>query len=129
MNFSLPFALTPTGQVSTVSDPTQIANDRMESLISTYPGERIMLPDYGTPIPSLLFAPELASQQSIIELQVQQAVNQWEPTLIVNSINVDFSQNTYGIANVNVDFSLSNDPTLTPPQSVTIAIGGTVVNG
>lgn len=126
-NFSLPFSLTLSGQVSTTSDPNQIANDRMEALIGTYPGERVMLPDYGTPIPSLLFEPEIASEQSIVQLKVQQAVAQWEPTIVLNSVNVDFSKNNEGIANINISFALSNNPTLTPPQTATISIGGSIV--
>lgn len=127
MNFSIPFSLTPTGQVSTEDNPYQIANDRMESLVSTYPGERVMLPDYGTPIPTLLFAPEVATQQSFVQLKVQQAINQWEPALVLNSVNVNFSDNNEGIANISVDFSLSTDPTVTPPQTATVAVGGSVV--
>lgn len=128
MNFSIPFSLTLSGQVSTTSDPNQIANDRMESLISTYLGERVMLPAYGTPVPPLLFSSDAASQQPILELKIQQAISQWEPTLVLNSINVDLSENNEGIANINVNFSLSNDPTVTPPQTATISIGGSVVN-
>lgn len=128
-NFSVPFSLTPTGQVATTSDPNVIASDRMESLIGTYPGERVMLPDYGVPMPALVFSSDIGAQQDLIALQVQQAQQQWEPTLILNSVKPDTSQSDVGIVNININFSLSNNPQLTPAQTATVKIGGKVVNG
>lgn len=128
-NFSIPFSLTPTGRVSTTDDPNQIASDRMESLVGTFPGERVMLPDYGVNMPAYIFAPDITAQQDLISLNVQQSAAQWEPTLVVGEITPNISQSDVGIVSIDIQFSLSNNPQLTPAQTATVEIGGAVVNG
>lgn len=128
-NFSVPFSLTPTGQVQTTNDPNQIASDRMESLVGTFPGERVMLPDYGVNMPAYIFTPDITAQQDLISLNVQQAAAQWEPTLVLGSITPNISQSDVGIVSIDIQFSLSNNPQLTPAQTATVEIGGAVVNG
>ncbi len=129
MNFSLPFSITSTGSVTTTSDPNQVASDRMESLVGTYTGERIMLPDYGVPIPAILFANQSAAEQSLIQLQVQQAIAKWEPTLVLNSVDVSFSTTSEGVTGISVNFSISSNPASTPVQTVVIEVGGNVITG
>ena len=125
-NFSIPFSLTVTGQVSTVNDPNQIASDRMESLIGTYPGERVMLPDYGVNIPAYLFSSDFAQEQDVLNLQIQQTAAQWEPTLYINSVNVTSVEQEPGITRLDVKYSLSNNTQLTPAKTAVLLIGGTV---
>jgi uncharacterized protein len=129
MNFAIPFSLTPTGQVRTVTDPNQIASDRVESLIGTFPGERVMLPDYGVNLPAFVFAPDAAGQSDIISLNVQQAMTQWEPSITLGTVTPNASQSDVGIVSIDIQFSLSSNPVLTVPQVATIEIGGNVVNG
>jgi len=128
-NFAVPFGLTPSGQVRVTSDPNQIANEHVTALIGTFPGERVMLPDYGVNFPSYLFAPDIVAQSDIISLSVTQAVNQWEPTIILDSVTPDATFSDVGIVSIGVKFSLSNNPSLTPPQIATVEVGGRVVNG
>lgn len=127
-NFKIPFSLTPTGMVATVDDPNQVASDRMEALVGTYPGERVMLPDYGVNLPAYIFTPDISAQQDLIALNVQQAAAQWEPTLVLGSVTPNIAQADVGIVSIDIQFSLSNNPQLTPAQTATVEIGGNVVN-
>ncbi len=127
VNFSVPFSLTPTGQVSTTDDPNQIGSDRMESLIGTYPGERVMLPGYGVNIPAQLFAADIVENEQRIAIQVQQAVNTWEPTLILNSVTVKSVSQEPGISRINVKYSLSTNNQLTPSKTAVLLVGGTII--
>jgi phage baseplate assembly protein W len=126
-NFSVPFSLTPGGSVQVTSDPNQVANDRVESLIGTYPGERVMLPDYGVPLPPDVFSPNIAALETTIVRDIQQAMNQWEPSVVLDTVTPVLNQSDVGIVSVNVEFSLSNNVTLTPVQVVTVLVGGTVI--
>jgi phage baseplate assembly protein W len=126
-NFSIPFALTPSGQVQTTSNPNQIANDRVEAVVGTYPGERVMIPDYGVDLPSFVFSPDIPAQQSILVTKIKSAINQWEPSIILENVVPVTSQSDVGIIDVNVEFTLSNDPNLTPVQIATVEVGGRVV--
>lgn len=128
MNFSVPFALTPNGSVKTTNDPNQIANDRVESLVGTYPGERVMIPDYGVNLPPQVFAPNIETQQSIITNDISRAMTQWEPAIILDSVDPVITQQDVGIVSINVTFTLSNNPALTPAQIATVEVGGNVVN-
>jgi|SRR5579862_834484 len=126
-NFSVPFSLTATGQVSTTSDPSQIGEDRMESLVGTYPGERVMIPDYGVNIPAQLFSSDVEVEQPVISLQIQQEVAKWEPTLVLNDVTVQQISQEPGISRINVEYSLSNNSQLTPSKKAVLLLGGTVI--
>ncbi len=128
MNFSVPFALTPNGTVQVTNDPNQIANDRVESLVGTYPGERVMLPDYGVDLPPQVFAPNIQTQASIITNDISRAMTQWEPSIILDSVTPVITEQEVGTVSINVTFTLSNNPALTPAQVATIEVGGNVVN-
>lgn len=127
-NFTIPFSLTSTGSVQTTADPNQIANDRVESLVATYPGERVMQPAYGVNVPSFVFAPDIAFQQTMLTNAISQAVTVWEPTITLDSVTPVTTQSDVGMVQVNVEFTLSNDPSLTPAQTATVLIGGSVVS-
>jgi phage baseplate assembly protein W len=126
-NFSMPFSLTATGQVSTTQDPNQIGGDRMESLVGTYPGERVMLSDYGVNIPAQLFASDINKEQPILSFQIQQQVTKWEPTLVLKNVTVQSISQEPGIDRINIDYSLSNNTQLTPIKTAVVLVGGTVI--
>lgn len=128
-NFLLPIQLTAGGSFATTSDPDQIALQRVESVIGTPPGERVMMPDYGVNLPGYLFAPGLDDTISqAIAVDVSNQLGKWEPNINVLDIVPVISQNDVGIANVNVEFTTSLSPDFTPIQTATVLVGGTVVN-
>lgn len=126
-NFAVPFALTPNGTVKVTNNPNEIANNRVESLVGTFPGERVMLPDYGVDAPSFVFAPDLVRNQTLLSNEVQQQINAWEPSIVLDSVKGIATQSDVGIIGVEVEFTLSNDPSLTPAQVATVEVGGKVV--
>ena len=126
-SFSVPFSITPQGTIQTTSNPNEIANNRVESVVGTYPGERVMQPQYGVDAPSFVFAPNLSSNQAVLSNEIQQAINRWEPSIVLDNVIVLPTQSDIGIIGVDVEFTLSNDPSLTPAQVATVEIGGKVV--
>jgi len=65
----------------------QIKSDLLQLLLTT-PGERVMLPTYGTPLKRLIFDPndtnlEVAAREMIIN-----SITQWEPRITVQQIEV-----------------------------------------
>lgn len=126
-NFNAPFALTNTGNVSTTIDVNQISSDRMESLIGTYPGERVMLPDYGVNIPPLLFETEIEANKLSLGTQIQQEVRRWEPTLVLKSVEIQTTQFEPGVARIDVEYTLNNNQQLTQNRTAVILVGGNVI--
>lgn len=126
-NFSVPFTITKQGRVGTTSNPNQIATDRVESLVGTFPGERVMQPNYGVDVPKFLFDADISAQTSILTTDVQIAVRTWEPTVVLQSVTPIVAQSDVGIVDISIDFTLSNDLNVTPVQTATIEVGGNVV--
>lgn len=81
----VPFQLDSTGQVAVVTDPdTQIAQHVM-SLVSTQPGERTVIADYGCGLASLLFEQE-SSVLTDAAQDITMAFAQWEPGVVLTTV-------------------------------------------
>jgi phage baseplate assembly protein W len=82
-----PIVKNPLGFFKTQKDLAQIKADLL-ILLLTNPGERVFLPNFGTPLKSLIFeqndaALEIRARELIIE-----SINRWEPRITVSSIEV-----------------------------------------
>ena len=72
--------------------PTQFGLNQIKSdlliLLLTNPGERVMLPDFGTPLKQLLFE----QNDEILAEQTREAIinsiSKWEPRVTVKEINI-----------------------------------------
>lgn len=90
MNFlgcPYPILKTPRGLLATQGGLNQIKSDLLV-LLMTNPGERVMLPEFGTPLRTLMFEPNDAviiqqARQIIID-----SVSRWEPRITVSDISV-----------------------------------------
>lgn len=60
----------------------------IKMLLLTNVGERIMLPKYGTNVRRYLFSANIAQNKSLIENEIRQAIQQWEPRVTVNAVTV-----------------------------------------
>lgn len=127
-NFKLPFQFTPQGTVATTVDPNKIGEDRVNALIGTYPGERVMQPQYGVNLPMYLFTPDIIESTDLLSNEISAQVQKWEPSITLLNVTPITTQSDQGIAQVNVEFTISNDPTLTPSLIATVEVGGRVVN-
>lgn len=57
------------------------AGQHVTSLVSTNPGERVMLPGYGVALSALVFAPNNLAVVATVQQDVVKALAQWEPGL------------------------------------------------
>lgn len=125
-----PFQLTPSGAIAVTTDPGVQAQQHVTSLVSTNPGDRVMLPGYGVPLAALVFASNDPVVVATIERDVTTALAQWEPSVIVNSVSPAAGQDpSQGVAMVNVDFQAGATPGAPGAgiQTATILVGGTVI--
>jgi uncharacterized protein len=82
-----PIVKHPLGYLHTESGVNQIKSDLL-ILLLTNPGERVMLPNYGTPLKKLLFEP---SDELIIHEARQMIIDSiktWEPRVAISAIEV-----------------------------------------
>lgn len=75
----------------------------IKSILSTSPGERIMLPEFGSSLRKLLFEPMNAFTVRSIEVEVKNAILRWENRVYITSVDVNVfeDQNKYELS---VDF-------------------------
>jgi phage baseplate assembly protein W len=126
-NFLVPFQLTTQGTTATTADPNLIAMQRVRSIISTPPGARVMLPDYGVNLPGYLFSSDLSTSTAQIEKDITTALATYEPTIDVLEVTPVINNNLIGIEDINVEFSVSDNEAYTPVQTATVLVGGSVV--
>lgn len=104
-----PMTKTPLGILYPQKDMDQIKSDLLVLLL-THPGERVMLPDYGTPLRSLLF--ELNDDVIVQEARrmIIDSIRRWEPRIAVNNINIttnsvdDIVDNDEHILKISIEF-------------------------
>jgi uncharacterized protein len=77
---------TASGMIAMVSEEASI-RQAVLLLLSTTPGERVMRPDYGCELSSLVFAPNDESTAGLAIHYVRQALLRWEPRIEILKID------------------------------------------
>ena len=96
MHIAYPLSINSEGLIATVGDDQHI-EQLIEQLLFTLPGERVNLPDFGTPITQLVFSPGSQELATATQFLIQGALQQWLGDLIqvqaVQVVNVDATLN------------------------------------
>jgi phage baseplate assembly protein W len=83
--WGFPAAVSRAGSVRLVNGTEELdASIRM--ILSTIPGERVMRPDFGCAMWSLVFAPLTAGTLGLIEQAVREALERWEPRVRLEQV-------------------------------------------
>ena len=115
---SYPYTIDPSGLVSSTSDPRKVYLDRLLTLLSTSPGQRPMLPNYGTDVMRALYENDNDLTISI-NRAIRSAVAIWIPEISVEEVKVGLPDE-FGEATVEVLIKLPNS--LLTTLSVTTAL-------
>jgi len=85
----LQYPLVPThrGVMAQKTGVNQVKADLLQLLLTT-PGERVMLPNYGTPLRQLIFEPNDTLLVAAAKKMISDAVSTWEPRIVVSDITV-----------------------------------------
>lgn len=90
MNFlGAPYPITkhPLGMLRTQKGINQVKSDLLVLLL-TEPGERVMLPEFGTPLKKFLFEPSTSSLVDSVKDVISNSIRMWEPRIAVSQIEV-----------------------------------------
>lgn len=108
----IPFQISPTGGVATVSGEAAILRQQMIGLLMTNHYERVMIPAFGADVQAKLFDPmdELASSDSAAEIKASLA----SISTLLNIQNVRFYQDPQELSGVilEVQYSIANQSSL-----------------
>lgn len=85
--WAFPPRLSDRNRMSTVSDEMAIRRS-IYIIINTVPGERVMRPDFGCEIHSLIFMPANDQTAAIAERYVREALTRWEPRINLKEVTV-----------------------------------------
>jgi len=125
----MPFEVNASGAVMITLDPDVQTEQHLESLVTTQPGARVMMPSYGVDTISRVFAPGDEIVQADLVTEVQQQVSLWEPNVNVQSITpIPSLIGEYGTSSVAIDWVQGAVSAFTQVQTATILVGGTVIS-
>jgi hypothetical protein len=122
-----PFSLYPDGGVVVTADPNLQVEQHIASLVTTQPGERVMLPSYGVDSSKYVFSPDDETISALLINECTAAINTWEPNVVVKGITPIPNIASEGIANIEIDFAQGTTALLGQTYTATILVGGTVV--
>lgn len=77
----------PRGFLRTQDGIDQIKSD-MLSLLLTTPGERVMLPNFGTPLKEVMFDPNDPVTVDRVREMIIKSINLWEPRVTIEQIQI-----------------------------------------
>ena len=75
-------------------------------ILSTAPGERLMLPEFGCGIHDLVFDANTASLRAIVQTQVREALNRWEARIDVLDVQVQTPPEQRSYLLVRIDYRI-----------------------
>jgi uncharacterized protein len=78
-------------------------------IIHTVPGERVMRPDFGCEIHSLIFAPANYETAVLAERYVREALLRWEPRITLEAVEVDFGDTRRGEMFIHITYQMRGE--------------------
>lgn len=87
IGLAYPLIKTPKGYFP-VSTGIDIIKGDILMLLLTKPGERIMMPQYGTPLHTLMFDPNDSLLAEKARQMIIDSIKRWEPRIVIDAIEV-----------------------------------------
>ncbi|MET0935092.1 MAG: GPW/gp25 family protein [Luteibacter sp.] len=98
MNLAYPYRFDHRGYTAAATDDTHL-RDLIEQVLFTSPGERVMLPDFGSGVLQMVFAPNSFELASATQVLIQSGLQRWLGHLLtVRSVDVQADDATLTIS-------------------------------
>jgi phage baseplate assembly protein W len=110
VGWGFPLRISPTGGIGMVRGNREL-EEAMRLVLSTYPGERPMRPEFGSRLRDYVFAGANDETASALQIEVRSALQRWEPRADVNSVDVQISPDEPGLMFIDIQYTpkLTND--------------------
>jgi phage baseplate assembly protein W len=66
----------------------EAVKNSLTSILSTYPGQRLLIPEFGVNIKRFLFSPVSETNALAIGELMNEAIEKWEPRVVIQSLNI-----------------------------------------
>jgi uncharacterized protein len=93
--WSFPLALTPAGEIQLAAHEEDV-RQAIRLILATSFGERVMRPDFGAGLRSVLFEPLSTTTMSLVQHHVERALVEWEPRIDLLEVSVEADNTTVG---------------------------------
>ncbi|MFN8494555.1 MAG: GPW/gp25 family protein [Caldilineaceae bacterium] len=109
--WAFPLRLNSRNALTLVTGNTDIEQS-IRLILGTIPGERVMRPEFGCRAWELVFAPNNAATQALLEYYVRQALEFWEPRIELKRVDVATDQFDAATLSVLIDYTIkaTHDP-------------------
>lgn len=121
-----PFHIDGAGQVAVLTDVQSQLALRVRSIIGTAPGERVMRPTYGSGAGNFLFDIDDAAHAARIVGAVTDALNAWEPAIVVENVGLSAIDPQNGALELSVSYRLASTGEV---QTTTVTVAATATYG
>lgn len=95
----------PSGDLLWLGGPEKV-RESIWIILSTAPGERQMLPNFGCGIHDLVFQPNGALLRGLVQVRVKEALARWEPRIDVLDVRVDTPADERNYLLIRIDYRL-----------------------
>jgi len=104
---SFPMRVDQSGAIAMTSGADDI-NSSLRMVLMTAPGERVMRPQFGCRIWDLLFEPVNATTLGLMAEYVRDAVSQWEPRVVLDSVVVEPRQHDHATVDILLEYRVKS---------------------
>jgi hypothetical protein len=111
VGWKFPLQVTPRGAIATSSEEQRIEESILQ-ILSTAPGERLMLPEFGCGIHDLVFAPNDSGTVSRVVDLVRRSLTAYEPRIDVLDVTAETSTEQPNLLLIRVDYRIRNNNTM-----------------
>lgn len=101
--WAFPLARAADGEVALVEYEDDV-HEAVRIIIATDPGERVMRPDFGAGLRSLVFEPLTTTTRALVKHRVEVAIVRWEPRVDVIDVRVRLQPGADAAVLVEVDY-------------------------
>jgi uncharacterized protein len=108
LGWKFPLQVTPRGAIATASEEQRI-EESILIILSTAPGERLMLPDFGCGIHDLVFAPNDSGTVSRVVDLVRRSLTTYEPRIDVLDISAEVSEAQRNLLLIRIDYRIRDN--------------------
>jgi uncharacterized protein len=85
---------------------TKLLEQAMRLILSTYPGERPMRPEFGSRLRDFIFAGATLDNAGAIANEVRRALQRWEPRADINDVIVSLDEAELGTLYIDIQYTI-----------------------
>lgn len=111
IGWKFPLQVTPKGTVALARYEQRI-EESIYLILSTAPGERMMLPDFGCGIHDVVFAPNNPTSIALVVDQTRRALVAYEPRIDVLTVSADTADEQPNVLLIRIDYRVRANNTL-----------------